>query len=355
MRKCLLSNGQASSRSSSCPRILLCGIDNCHTRHLGPALLHTLEHLPCHVLDVTTLFEETGRAVEETIIQKIKAARHTLPSLLYVPDIMSWWDLVDEAARVVFMSLMRGLDRSVHLLVLTTANSNFTDVPSEISSMYDEHQGEVYEIEPPTLSERQAFFEQLFGNIHENLATNDISNRSSYVDFVPIMAPRRIKIENRKQKSNSSQFVDASSSFDPPEAIGSKKIKTEARTRSKLSAVTPGTSTFGTKTRAATKREHSSAGDDLSPKRQRLPPGVATSKASASSIEKLTEVQIQELLQDIVKSTDHWTSQALESLYASLELTLERTEDDVHLAMTECLQSFCEMEKIHENVTKREE
>jgi hypothetical protein len=55
----------------NCPRILLCGIDDCHTRHIGPAILHTLEHLPCHILDVTTLFEETSRAAEETIIQVI--------------------------------------------------------------------------------------------------------------------------------------------------------------------------------------------------------------------------------------------------------------------------------------------
>lgn len=46
----------------------MCG-DDSHTRHLGPALLHTLEHLPCHVLDVTTLFEETGRTAEEALIQ----------------------------------------------------------------------------------------------------------------------------------------------------------------------------------------------------------------------------------------------------------------------------------------------
>lgn len=49
--------------------MILYGCDDCHTRHLGPAVLHTLEHLPCHILDVTTLFEDTGRAAEESIIQ----------------------------------------------------------------------------------------------------------------------------------------------------------------------------------------------------------------------------------------------------------------------------------------------
>ena len=57
------------THSSNCPRILLCGTDDCHTRHLGPAVLHTLEHLPCHTLDVTSLFEETLKAAEEAIIQ----------------------------------------------------------------------------------------------------------------------------------------------------------------------------------------------------------------------------------------------------------------------------------------------
>ena len=67
------------------------------------------------------------------VLQKVKAARHTLPSLLYVPDMLAWWDLVDEAARVVFMSLLRGLDRSVHLLILATASCNFADVPGEVN------------------------------------------------------------------------------------------------------------------------------------------------------------------------------------------------------------------------------
>lgn len=70
------STGKAASRSNSCPRILLCGDDDSHTRHLGPALLHSLEHLPCHLLDITTLFEETGKAAEEALIQVIITYYH---------------------------------------------------------------------------------------------------------------------------------------------------------------------------------------------------------------------------------------------------------------------------------------
>jgi len=57
------------SHSINGPRMLLYGTDDCHTRHLAPAVLHSLEHLPCHILDVTALFEDTGRAAEESIIK----------------------------------------------------------------------------------------------------------------------------------------------------------------------------------------------------------------------------------------------------------------------------------------------
>ncbi|KAL2716539.1 ATPase family AAA domain-containing protein 2-like isoform X1 [Vespula squamosa] len=186
--------GKANSRSTACPRILLCGEDDSHTRHLGPALLHELDHLPCHVLDVTTLFEETGRAAEETIIQKVKAARRTLPSLLYIPDILSWWNLVDETARVVFASLMRDLDNTVYMLILATANSSYENLPSEVKNSFDQNQNEVFKVSLPGFQERQSFFLQLFSNS----ASDAISSRSSQ-DFIQIMGPRRTRVEHGRR------------------------------------------------------------------------------------------------------------------------------------------------------------
>ncbi|KYQ48442.1 ATPase family AAA domain-containing protein 2B [Trachymyrmex zeteki] len=157
--------GKATSKSSGCPRILLCGEDDSHTRHLGPALLHTLEHLPCHILDVTTLFEETGKAAEEAMIQKIKTARRTLPALLYMPGVLTWWDLVDETAR--------------------------------IAELYDDNRGEIYEVKSPSPQKRRSFFKQLF-----NGKSDSLSDRSSQVDLTPISCPKKLKGENRKLKNH---------------------------------------------------------------------------------------------------------------------------------------------------------
>lgn len=112
------------------------------------------------------------------ILQKVKTARRTLPSLLYVPDILSWWELVDETARIVFTSLMKGLDQSVYMLVLATIDCTQADIPSEIYELFDHRHGEIYEIQVPGPTDRLSFFQQLFLKIHSKL--NDISNKSSY-------------------------------------------------------------------------------------------------------------------------------------------------------------------------------
>ncbi|XP_012272865.1 ATPase family AAA domain-containing protein 2 [Orussus abietinus] len=345
--------GSACSRSSGCPRILLCGLDDCHTRHLGPALLHTLEHLPCHILDVTTLFEETGRAAEEAIIQKVKAARHTLPSLLYVPDLLAWWDLVDEAARVVFASLLRGLDRTVHMLVLTTANCSLAGLPEEISSLFDEYQGEVYEVRPPGLPERQAFFKQIF--LRANSSSDDVSNRSSYADVSQVVSPKKMKVESnaRKLKCNNSQTVESTVQLESPEAVevlAMRKVKTEGRGRTKISSVLSCHSTTS-KSRLNIKREHSASGEGVATKRQKLMNGCSTLKPTGSS-EKLNEEQLHMLLQKAVQLTEGCICQQLESLCVLLELTLEKCEDDVYGSLVECLTRFEELENSRYRVKK---
>ncbi|XP_018407514.1 PREDICTED: ATPase family AAA domain-containing protein 2-like isoform X2 [Cyphomyrmex costatus] len=275
--------GKAMSKSSACPRILLCGEDDSHTRHLGPALLHTLEHLPCHILDVTTLFEETGKAAEEAMIQKIKTARRTLPALLYMPGVLTWWDLVDETARVVFTSLMRGLDRSVYMLVLMTAHCRHINLPTEIAELYDDNRGEVYEVKSPSPQKRRSFFKQLF-----NGKSDSLSDRSSQADLTPISCPKKLKSENRKLK-NHIHSTDSSG-------------------------------LLGTNI----KREYNASGEGPPSKRQRL---TSSASSTPSSTEKLYSSQIEDLVETIVRSTDEWPSHLLESLFSSLELTMEKNGD----------------------------
>ncbi|XP_076640695.1 ATPase family AAA domain-containing protein 2-like [Halictus rubicundus] len=339
---CDVITGKAPSRSANCPRILLCGNDDSHTRHLGPALLHTLEHLPCHVLDVTTLFEETGKAAEEAIIQKMKMARRSLPSLLYVPDILAWWDLVDEAARVVFTSLMHGLDQSVYMLILTTANCSVEELPKDIASLFDKHQSETFEIMPPGEQERASFFKQLFAHSASGIE----SNQSSQVDIMQIETHQKRTKEGGKKRKSALQ-AGCSENFATQE-ISPRRIKLGVKVRNKVCTV-PQLAT--TKSKINVKRKSSASGEGPLPKRVK---NASRGSLSASSGEKLNDPQTEELLQKIISVTEAWPCHDLEALYASLEFILEKTEDDVYSAVEECLNQFFELRKIKLCVKKEE-
>ncbi|CAL7944325.1 unnamed protein product [Xylocopa violacea] len=335
--------GRAASRSNSCPRILLCGDDDSHTRHLGPALLHTLEHLPCHLLDVTTLFEETGRAAEEAIIQKMKMARRNLPSLLYIPDILSWWELVDEAARVVFTSLMQGLDRSVYILILATANCSREDVPADIACLFNDHQGEVFEVTSPGEQQRELFFKQLF--VHS--ACDLESNQSSQVDLEQILNSKKAKEVGRRRKlTRQTESRESPSAQEMPSSRRSK-----IRARNKICTVWSAHVMSNSKSKINVKRKNSASGEGPPAKRTKNSP----INLSASSNEKLTDSQTEELLCKIVEATEEWPCHELESLFASLELTLEKNEEDLCSTVVQCLEQFKELKKIKVHVKKEEE
>ncbi|XP_043784372.1 ATPase family AAA domain-containing protein 2-like [Apis laboriosa] len=342
MLTCNVITGKAASRSNSCPRILLCGDDDSHTRHLGPALLHSLEHLPCHLLDITTLFEETGKAAEEALIQKMKMARRNLPSLIYIPDILTWWDLVDEAARIVFTSLMQSLDRSVNMLIMVTANCSRKDLPADIVSLFDEYQGEIFEVISPREQHRELFFKQLF--VHS--ACDFESNSSSQVDFEQIMNSRKTKEVGRKRKLTGR--TDIMENPLAQEMVSFRRSK--LRARNKPCSVRSAHVMINSKTKINLKRKNSASGEGPSSKRIRNSP----LNLSTSSNEKLTDFQMEQLLRKIVQVTESWPCHELESLFSFLELTInmEKNEENLCLTIEECLSQFSKLRNVKVHVKK---
>ncbi|XP_008549575.1 ATPase family AAA domain-containing protein 2B isoform X2 [Microplitis demolitor] len=313
-------------KSTHCPRLLLCGRDNCHTRHLGPALLHNIENLPCHLLDVVSLFEETGRTVQETIIQKVKTAKRTLPSILYVPDILTWWNLVEEISRNIFISLMKGQDRSVYMFVLITISSDITDIPHEIVELFDEHQGEIYEIQCPNSVQRKKFFQQLFLNPHTT--ANTISNHSSYGDFLQVWE------QKKKRKMEVSKQSVVTEVLKGP-VTRSSKMKTESK--SKLSYLP---SRFNQNL----KRKRSKSDEKFESKKLDVSSKILAENRK-SWFHYGNEQGIQNLLSEIVERTEKWTTLELEGLYFSLQGVLSQPDTYDYTSVTEHLTHYFNYKK----------
>lgn len=68
----------------------------------------------------------------DVYVQRMRQARQHLPGVLYLPDLTSWWDLVDDATRAVFLTLAGRLDGSTPLLVLATAHCPYRELPPNV-------------------------------------------------------------------------------------------------------------------------------------------------------------------------------------------------------------------------------
>lgn len=108
------------------------GPEHGQTLHLAPALLYHMEHIHAYVLDLTTLYRESGIGPEEACTQVFNEARRNVPSVIYVPSIDQLWALISETVKAIFLSHLVQLDPNVPILLLATADTAFRNLPEQV-------------------------------------------------------------------------------------------------------------------------------------------------------------------------------------------------------------------------------
>lgn len=156
------------------------GPDHGHTSHLAPAILFKMEHIHAYLLDITVLYQETGRSAEEACIQVspylnyhfihyakdisfkvFNEARRNIPSIIYIPNLDKWWELVTETVRVILISQMAQLNPNTPILLLATADKLYENLPDEVQEMFSLYRKEVVELHSPNSEARRLFYKPL--------------------------------------------------------------------------------------------------------------------------------------------------------------------------------------------------
>lgn len=144
------------------PRFLLSGKKNQgQSIHLAPAILHYLEHIPVHKLDLPTIYTGTFRTPEEACEQIFREAKRNLPSIIYLPRIGRTWKTLNETVQETFLTLLHDLESNAPLLIIATSDCHYHELPSQIQDMFDINEGEVLRMENPISNERREFFSSL--------------------------------------------------------------------------------------------------------------------------------------------------------------------------------------------------
>lgn len=143
-------------------QMLLLGNGYTHGQsYLAGAIMHTMEHIHSHILDLSSLHKEFGRSAEEACVQVFHEAKRNVPSIIYIPNIDLLWRLLSDTTLAIFVAQLIQLDPNSPILILATADSLYEDIPDQITNLFSRYRNEVYEIQVPDEDRRRNFFKPL--------------------------------------------------------------------------------------------------------------------------------------------------------------------------------------------------
>ncbi|XP_063771370.1 ATPase family AAA domain-containing protein 2B isoform X2 [Pseudophryne corroboree] len=147
------------------PRLLLSGeLGSGQTSHLAPAVLHILERFSVHRLDLPALYSVSAKTPEESCAQVFREARRTVPSVVYMPHIGDWWEAVSETVRATFLTLLQDIPSFSPILLLSTSETVYGELPEEVKCIFRAQYEEVFIISRPNQDDRLNFFQDLIIN-----------------------------------------------------------------------------------------------------------------------------------------------------------------------------------------------
>lgn len=114
------------------PRMLICGDRGMGQAIVGAAVLHHLEGFHVQNLDLATLVSDSSRTLEAACVQLFIEAKRHKPSILFIPQLLSWCASVGETVRATITGLLDGLDPSDPILLLAVVEGEFRELPADV-------------------------------------------------------------------------------------------------------------------------------------------------------------------------------------------------------------------------------
>lgn len=114
------------------PHLLICGERGSGQQYLGAAILNLLEGFQVQNLDLATMFGDVTRTPELCIVQTFIEARRHQPSIIFIPNIDTWFDVMPHSAKAVLSGLLRNLRSNEKILLLGISERTYDELDTEI-------------------------------------------------------------------------------------------------------------------------------------------------------------------------------------------------------------------------------
>ncbi|PIO25680.1 hypothetical protein AB205_0042460 [Aquarana catesbeiana] len=104
---------------------------------------------------------ESERQLRLLFDQVFREARRTVPSVVYMPHIGEWWEAVSETVRATFLTLLQDIPSFSPILLLSTSETVYGELPEEVKRIFRSQYEEVIVISRPDEEDRFNFFQDL--------------------------------------------------------------------------------------------------------------------------------------------------------------------------------------------------
>lgn len=146
------------------PRLLVRGVPGMGQQYLAAAILNHFEGLHVQSFDLPTLLSDSTRSQEAAVVQLFTEVKTHKPSVIYIPNVLTWYATVGQTVIATFVGLLRALQPTDPILVLgiLESESDEKDIETEmIRNFFGYSKKNQFELQNPDQQARREFFSTL--------------------------------------------------------------------------------------------------------------------------------------------------------------------------------------------------
>ena len=131
------------------PRLLVKGAPGMGQQYLAAALLHHFETFHVQAFDLASLLSDSTRSLEAAIIQLFTEVKRHKPSVIYIPNLNTWYNTVGSTVISTFVGLLRTLPPTDPVLLLGIVEDDAEEDEKRLAPLFGHSRRSKYEVPRP--------------------------------------------------------------------------------------------------------------------------------------------------------------------------------------------------------------
>lgn len=133
-------------------------IEGTGSDYIASSILHRMDNVNIQNLDISSLFADLGKSMDQAIITAFNEAKRRQPSILYIPNADTWAECISNC-QLVFKSMMQSIKTSDKVMVLFSGET-YSD---SLDYLFVRNKKNVFQVKNPDRAQLESFFMSTIG------------------------------------------------------------------------------------------------------------------------------------------------------------------------------------------------